>query len=557
MLKIHEITIENFRSIVGEPFDLNFDNYSVIVGPNNSGKSNILRALQLFFNGVIDDREFEPRLDFPSSDSLSSQAKCRITVSLTYTPSKDVNLEKAISILEEESGQSRLDLNIVKLRLEYTKRGAMQWRFFTKAGLRSIKADLVQPIVDVIRASIRFKYLPVGRDISTTIREELSDELIRTIFSGWSGAVQARKEINESIQELIGKLQPRLQNSGDEITATISSVFDEIRSLKLQLPFDNLENMLPSLVPSLRDHYETPLTQKGSGIQTSTLLFLLKYLADHHPQRHNLRVTYIWAIEEPESYLHPSKQRGMSNILQRFSSDVQTIITTHSPHFVPRGADTNVLVVEKATSKPYSTLLVSNQYEVARQSLGVSLLDSMYLYPFNLVVEGPSDEILIRGAWEKLYKEERLLTDPDEIRIFPGGNASGACTLFESFMQYGDIGEVEILLVIDGDDAGQKALRGLLKRQKGNVELKSNRDYFQLNRDIEWLASYEVMVDMERKYSDVTVIYNADHAITSFQVSGGHKKKVARSIIESSTIDDLADFEDVLSKIDRRFWGEM
>jgi len=68
--------------------------------------------------------------------------------------------------------------------------------------------------------------------------------------------------------------------------------------------------MLPSLIPSLQDKYITGLKGKGAGIQTSTLLFLLKYLAEHHPQRHNLRITYIWAIEEPESYLHPLRQRA-------------------------------------------------------------------------------------------------------------------------------------------------------------------------------------------------------------------------------------------------------
>lgn len=230
--------------------------------------------------------------------------------------------------------------------MEFSKRGVLQWRFYSQAGLRNIRAELVGPVVQAVRSSIRFKYLPVGRDIGSTIQDELSEELIRTIFSGWSGAIKARQEINEAIDKLIEKLQPRLDRSGQELTDTIKSVFTEVRSLKLQLPFDNLENLLPSLTPTLRDHYETPLNQKGSGIQTSTLLFLLKYLADHHPQRHNLRVNYIWAIEEPESYLHPSNQKGMSEVLLKFADEVQTIITTHSPHFVPRGRS-KVLVVDK------------------------------------------------------------------------------------------------------------------------------------------------------------------------------------------------------------------
>lgn len=89
-------------------------------------------------------------------------------------------------------------------------------------------------------------------------------------------------------------------------------------------------------MPVVSDTAETGLKSKGAGIQTSSLLFLLKYLADNHPQRYNSRVTFIWAVEEPESFLHPTKQQAMANMLAGFSNEVQTIITTHCAHFVPR-----------------------------------------------------------------------------------------------------------------------------------------------------------------------------------------------------------------------------
>ena len=329
MLRIIDFSIENYRSILN-PLKIAVSDYCVIVGPNNSGKSNILRSLQLFFNGRVEGKYYDVKTDLPKYNKLTNSAKTRITVKLEFDPTKDVKIEKTIKSLESESGQTRLHNNILQLRLEYSRKNVPQWRFVSRAGLRNIRADLVMPIVEAVRSSIRFKYLPVGRDIQETIRTELSDELIRTIFSGWSGAVKARQEINNAIDVLFKKLQPSLEVSGSEITDSLSEVFDEIKQLELRLPFSDLESMLPSLIPSLRDTHETPLIQKGAGIQTSTLLFFLKYLADHHPQRHNLRITYVWAIEEPESYLHPSKQKGMASILREFSEEVQTLITTHS-----------------------------------------------------------------------------------------------------------------------------------------------------------------------------------------------------------------------------------
>ena len=48
-MKITHIQIENYRSI--KNLELGFSNFLVLIGANNSGKSNILRALQYFFDG--------------------------------------------------------------------------------------------------------------------------------------------------------------------------------------------------------------------------------------------------------------------------------------------------------------------------------------------------------------------------------------------------------------------------------------------------------------------------------------------------------------------------
>jgi predicted ATP-dependent endonuclease of OLD family len=48
-LRVKNISIRNFRSIV-EANQIELDDLNVIVGNNDQGKSNILRALNLFFN---------------------------------------------------------------------------------------------------------------------------------------------------------------------------------------------------------------------------------------------------------------------------------------------------------------------------------------------------------------------------------------------------------------------------------------------------------------------------------------------------------------------------
>ena len=70
MLRIKHIRIKNFRSIV----DLNMDtdNMNIFVGLNDAGKSNVLKALNLFFNG-----DTEPGVAYDFNTDYSKYAPIR------------------------------------------------------------------------------------------------------------------------------------------------------------------------------------------------------------------------------------------------------------------------------------------------------------------------------------------------------------------------------------------------------------------------------------------------------------------------------------------------
>ncbi len=548
MIKLRLLEIENFRSIIEKPLQINFSDLTVIVGPNNCGKSNILRALQLFFTGQIEGAPYITDRDYPKSGELNKSAQTKITLTVTYEPTKEVSLKRALDELEKESDQQRLDDDQITLRLSYSKNGVESWQFLGKKGARNIRKELILKVRDSLVQSVIFKYIPVGRDSLESISNEISTELIRTIFSGWSGAVKKRQEINEAISTLLARLSPELQSSSDSVTGSIQKVFTEVKKLELRLPFANLEEMLPNLTPVISDTAETGLKSKGAGIQTSSLLFLLKYLADNHPQRHNARQTFIWAVEEPESFLHPTKQKAMAEMLRGFANEVQTVITTHCGHFVPRsplGAQS--YVVDKASTKPWSTEVVGNDYELARQTLGISFLDSMVLYPINLVVEGPSDEIFILGALRKL--EGSISLTQLDVKCFPANNATSATYLFESLVRFSDT-DTTVRLVIDGDKAGHDALNSLLGRAKrDDIKWKANGDYFQLPVDVENLLSERVKRLLhEERPAQVQLIEDLHGKIRSFKVLENKKENALRAV-ELAAVDDLADFKLLFDRI--------
>ena len=48
-MRIKSVKIKNFRSYINE-IQINFDNFTTIIGKNDAGKSTILEALDIFFN---------------------------------------------------------------------------------------------------------------------------------------------------------------------------------------------------------------------------------------------------------------------------------------------------------------------------------------------------------------------------------------------------------------------------------------------------------------------------------------------------------------------------
>ena len=549
MLTLKFVEVQNFRSIVGAPLRIDFGHLTAIVGPNNSGKSNILRALNLFFTGKVEGAAYTTDLDYPKAGNLSKSDQTKITVMVSYNSKKEVLIARALDELEAESTQRRLDGELLSLRLSYSKHGVESWQFIGKLGVKNINRSLIEKVRDAVRQSVAFKYIPVGRDSLESINQEIGSELIRTIFSGWSGATKSRRDINAAIDTLLQKLQPELESTSTSVTESVREVFKEIRHLKLRLPFSNLEEMLPSLTAVISDTAETGVRSKGAGIQTSSLIFLLKFLADNHPQRHNARVTFIWAIEEPESFLHPSKQREMAGVMAKFAQEVQTVITTHCPHFVVRDEKVSTTwVIDKHSASPHSTHVVGKDYDLARQTLGVSLLDSMTLFPLNVVVEGPSDEILLSGALRKLANHFQI--SPYDVKFFPAGSAVSATYLFESLRAYSD-DKTAIRLVIDGDTAGLRALSGLLGRATARGTIwRANIDYFQLPVDVENLCSDRVKRVLARERpAQVELVKDTDNNVTGFAFRETFKKSLAARAVELSAISDLNNFKKILNRL--------
>jgi AAA15 family ATPase/GTPase len=82
---ISRFTVKNFRSIVNEQIELT--ELSAIVGQNDCRKSNVLRALKMFFNGHTDTgRQLNFSRDFSQQAKLLKRKAPEIEMSLELVP---------------------------------------------------------------------------------------------------------------------------------------------------------------------------------------------------------------------------------------------------------------------------------------------------------------------------------------------------------------------------------------------------------------------------------------------------------------------------------------
>src|SRR5450432_2473797 len=98
------------------------------------------------------------------------------------------------------------------------------------------------------------------------------------------------------------------------------------------------------------------MRQKGSGVQGASIIHMLRILRNTAPRGNFQKRLFLWNIEEPETFLHPTAQRKLADLLRDQSKNTQILLTTHSPIFVDRrNARSNVLFRREQAGDNFTT----------------------------------------------------------------------------------------------------------------------------------------------------------------------------------------------------------
>jgi AAA15 family ATPase/GTPase len=441
----------------------------ILSGANDAGKSNILKALNLFFNNESD---WHSEFDFYNEFSKKRLEEVR----------KDTIKGKQFISIKIEFNRPKQYRKSLPEVFSVTRKWTRDWDIpeennnletLDKRGRLPKKLSTAQRSLSKFLNKIHFEYIPAVKDRSFF---EHSLGRLQEILLKKAGKQNIK--LNETIDELAGnitKIVKDLQNDFKRATKIPSSI----------KPPQDLVSLFQSFSVStdLHDLANVPLTVRGDGIQARFVPSLLDFMAC------NSNKFYIWGFEEPENSIEYNQVISLADdFASKYSRESQIFITTHSPAFTSLRKD-NLTCFRIWQEEPSKTLAAKiwpaekhspdiedklveelgflriqeelHEEYIQKRGIDTQLREKVEQLQKKIrkvkmpvvLVEGKTDAHILTIAWRKLYagKKPPFKIKPSEPIEGMGG---GADTLRKFLESTPNIFSRPIVGIFDRDQKG-------------------------------------------------------------------------------------------------------
>lgn len=367
--RMHKLTISNFRCIGSKPVEIEIDDIVVLVGPNNAGKSSVLRAYEVVMQsgklGALTIEDF-PNAKTPPADSPELYP----TIELETVLYKGGKLPGKQWIAEKDNG----DLH-VRERWTWKVPGAPEKRGYNVEkggwddehgpwGIANV-AQSNRPETHRIEA---FDNPQKQEDEIIGLLQEAIKEKVNEISSQKAGEGEEKTKYELLLANVIDLQQSVAQTAvaaiedvKNSLNSSISEVFPGYSITLDARPEEDVEKAISFFksAPLLRmgpdDGHQSTLERQGSGARRTLLWTALRILAEHKRPKIVKEGAgerpHVLLLDEPEMCLHPSAVRDACNVLYSLpaSGKWQVMVTTHSPVFMDLSRNnTSIVRVERS-----------------------------------------------------------------------------------------------------------------------------------------------------------------------------------------------------------------
>lgn len=391
-MQLTYISVQYYRSIT-DAYKLDLSDITVLLGKNNMGKTNIIRAIKLGMD-ILDNMSilykrkkimkqyYDWHEDFPISlQSAKKLKKKTTTIRMDFTLTDGETLE----FFQVTNSSINGNLSIY---IEFEQDNSIRVTVPKKGKNASAMTGKIVEISKFICDRFGVQYIPAVRsedDAYSSIRDLVDDELASIDDDRY-------KEAMEYIQSVQGQCLERL---AEKVKKPLNTFLPEIKNIDLYKAYEGRAYGTAyrrRVEIDIDDGVRTSLANKGDGVKSLVTIAILSQLSTQGQR--------LIIVDEPENHLHPEAIHYIDNVLQKLSEKHQVLISTHNPIFVNRNSIASNLIVDAGRVKKASHI------EEIRSTLGVICSDNLMDSDYVIVVEGPSDEEIMR----KCINEDEILS---------------------------------------------------------------------------------------------------------------------------------------------------
>lgn len=463
-MKISKLTLNNFRGYkdVSVEFD---ENFNVIIGKNDIGKSTILEALEIFFNNEavkidIDDKNVhvdEPLMSIQVSfrpedkeytiDTVPTDLNSEflldgdgfLTIKKEWDCSKDKLSASSLKTYIVANYPSVFAVPLISMKITDLKKVLDDYS--EKLDIKEVKKNKSSSIRQSIYAvedtnRLQIKNIPIDKEDGKKVWDSLKADLpLFFLFQSDRANKDSDKEVQDPLKAItktaISQLEEELEAVKEQIRIKAEQLGNRTLAKLKEMNPEIADVLSPQMTHKAWDSLFSfsfncddgiPINKRGSGVRR---LILLNYFRAEAERKNAEDRNVIYAIEEPETSQHPDWQVELFNAIVELSENpnTQVLITTHSPSLAGLVCTDNILFINRRAEEIEVIQGKANNFEEIANTLGllpdVSIsIDNIGVKAI-LCVEGPTDVEFFNHV-SKLFgldleKDERVLT------VFLGG----------------------------------------------------------------------------------------------------------------------------------------
>jgi len=333
-MEINQVKIKGFRNF--KDATINFSQKSLIIGPNDIGKTNLIFALRILLDKSLSDVDIEPK----DSDFYAYEDTNTFLILIKFT---DVTEDILRSRFRERiSADDELFLGFRANRDIDTQ--SIEHSFF--AGHSESAMEELENGRFYLKV-LNLKYISSNRNLSAFIKKE------KRILFKETKEKRSPAEKDADDQKLI-ELKGDLDNINSIIpeltfiknsTTVLNQELEKLsfRHSTHRVAFDVGTSDSSRMIDNVRlvSKYNDKSVEIGGDGKNNQIFFALWAAKNEILENHLIEIT-IYCIEEPEVHLHPHQQRKLAEYLSTLLKN-QIIITTHSPQITSEFSPNSII----------------------------------------------------------------------------------------------------------------------------------------------------------------------------------------------------------------------